>query len=385
MALAFSRAEYAQRLDALCARMGGADHDALLLFSPESMFWLTGYDTFGYCHFQSMVVTRDGRIVLLTRSADLRQARATSIVSDIRVWEDRAGASPVLQLRDLLFELGLDGARLGVEYDTHGMTGRIAMEITAHLPEIADLEDASRIVPVLRAVKSPAEIDMVRRAAALTDAAYEAAWPLIGPGAREGDILAAMQGAVFAGDGDYPGNEFVIGSGPEALLCRYQTGRRTLDAQDQLTLEWAGVFRRYHVAAMRTVVVGTPTARHVALHETARAALAAVEETLTPGHTFGDVFAAHAREVDRRGEGAHRLNACGYSLGTRFSPSWMDWPMAYRDNPAEIVPNMVVFLHMILMDSDTGTAMSLGQSYLTGDGPAECLSKLPLDLPVKPG
>ena len=106
---------------------------------------------------------------------------------------------------------------------------------------------------------------------------------------------------------------------------------------------------------------------------------------MRPGRTFGDLFAAHAQAVDARGDGAHRLNACGYSLGTRFSPSWMDWPMAYRDNPAEIVPDMVIFMHMILMDSDTGTAMSLGQTYLTRDGAPECLSKLPLDLPVKAG
>jgi Xaa-Pro dipeptidase len=385
MSLAFSREEYAARLETLTARMAENRQDAMLLFAQESMFWLTGYDTFGFCFFQSMVVTRDGRIVLLTRSADLRQAQLTSIVDDIRIWEDRDGASPVLQLRDLLAELGLSGQRIGVEYDTQGMTGRIAIDIATLLSDFALLEDASMTVQMLRAVKSPAEIAFVRRAASLTDAAYEAALPLIRPGAREGDILAAMQGAVFAGDGDYPGNEFIIGSGPEALLCRYQTGRRTLAANDQITLEWAGAFRRYHVAAMRTVVVGEPTARHLALHDAARAALAAVEACLVPGRTFGEVFDAHAREIDARGEGAHRLNACGYSLGARFAPSWMDWPMAYRANPARIVPDMVIFMHMILMDSDTGTAMSLGQTYLTREGPAECLSKLPLDLPVKAG
>lgn len=385
MSLAFTREEYASRLDALRARMTDTGHDAMLLFAQESMFWLTGYDTFGFCFFQSMVVTRDGAIVLLTRSADLRQAQITSILEDIRVWEDRDGASPVLQLRDLLAELGLGGARIGVEYDTHGMTGRIAIDIATLMSDFARLEDASMVVQHLRAVKSPAEIAYVRRAASLTDAAYEAALPLVREGAREGEILAAMQSAVFAGDGDYPGNEFIIGSGPEALLCRYQTGRRVLDRNDQLTLEWAGAFRRYHVAAMRTVIVGEPTGRHVALYDAARAALVAVEECLVPGRTFGEVFEAHAREVDARGEGAHRLNACGYSLGARFAPSWMDWPMAYRGNPARIVPGMVIFTHMILMDSDSGAAMSLGQTYLTHEGRAECLSKLPLDLPVKAG
>jgi Xaa-Pro dipeptidase len=385
MSLAFSREDYAARLDRLQARMDAEGLDAMLLFAQESMYWLTGYDTFGFCFFQSMVVTRDRRMVLLTRSADLRQAQLTSILEDIRVWEDRDGASPVLQLRDLLGELGLGGARLGVEYDTHGMTGRIALDMAAHLAGFARLEDQSLLVERLRAVKSPAEIAMVRKAAALTDAAYEAALPLIVPGAREGEILAAMQGAVFAGDGDYPGNEFIIGSGPEALLCRYQSGRRVLGARDQITLEWAGAFRRYHVAAMRTVVVGTPDPRHVALHAAARDALEAVEEMLVPGRTFGDLFAAHATAFAARGESAHRLNACGYSLGARFAPSWMDWPMAYRDNPAVIEPRMVIFMHMILMDSVAGTAMSLGRTYLTTETAPECLSKLPLDLPVKAG
>ena len=96
MSLAFSRAEYAARLDRLVVRMAEEDLDAMLLFAQESMYWLTGYDTFGFCFFQSMGVTRDRDIVLLTRSADLRQAQITSIVEDIRVWEDRDGASPVL-------------------------------------------------------------------------------------------------------------------------------------------------------------------------------------------------------------------------------------------------------------------------------------------------
>ena len=86
---------------------------------------------------------------------------------------------------------------------------------------------------------------------------------LIGPGADEGEILAAMQGAVFAGGGDYPGNPFIIGSGEDALLCRIKSGRRKLAADDQITLEFAGVYRLYHVALMRTVIVGEPSERHL--------------------------------------------------------------------------------------------------------------------------
>ena len=81
----------------------------------------------------------------------------------------------------------------------------------------------------------------MRRAAELADDAFEAAIAETCAGADEGAILAAMHAAIFRGGGDYPGNPFIIGSGRDALLCRYKSGRRRLDARDQLTLEFAGV------------------------------------------------------------------------------------------------------------------------------------------------
>ena len=80
----------------------------------------------------------------------------------------------------------------------------------------------------------------MRKAGELGDAALRAGIEATQAGADEGDILAAQQAAIFAGGGDYPANEFIIGSGRDALLCRYKSGRRKLSASDQLTLELAG-------------------------------------------------------------------------------------------------------------------------------------------------
>jgi Xaa-Pro dipeptidase len=184
-----------------------------------------------------------------------------------------------------------------------------------------------------------------------------------------------MQAAVFAGGGDYPANPFIIGSGADALLCRTKSGRRQLDRNDQITLEFAGVYRLYHVALMRTVIVGAPSDRHLELYAACAEALSACEEVMRPGRTFGDVFDAHARVMDAHGMTKHRLNACGYSLGARYAPSWMDWPMFYRGNPVAIAPGMVLFAHMILMDSDAGAAMCLGRTYLTTEDAPEPLSR----------
>lgn len=383
MALHFSHEEFERRLTHLREKMSEQSIDCMLLFSQESMYWLTGYDTFGFCFFQCMIVRKQGEITLLTRSADLRQARHTSIVKDVHIWIDRADASPVIQLRDLLDNLDLLGAKFGIEYDTPGLNAKYGRALDEALTTFGERKDASGIIPALRSVKSFAEIDYVREAAKLCDDAYDAALEEIRPGADEGKILAAMHNAIFSAGGDYPGNEFIIGSGHDALLCRYKSGRRTLSEHDQLTLEWAGTARHYHAAMMQTIPIGTVTDRHEELFYAAKAALNACAGAMVPGKTFGDVFEAHAKEIDSRGLYNVRLNACGYSLGAAFTPCWMDMPMFYRNNPAVIEPNMVLFAHMILFDSETDTAMTLGRTFLTTDAEPEHLSRHAPDLVSK--
>jgi Xaa-Pro dipeptidase len=354
--------------------------DGMLLFQQESMYYLTGYDTFGFCFFQCLYLGADGRMALLTRSADLRQAQHTSTISDIRIWTDAAGASPAAQLKDMLVSLGVRGKRLGIESNSYGLTHFNGKAVDEALAGTCSLVEASDLVNQLRVVKSAAELVYVRKAGELGDLALKAGVKKTKAGADEGEILAAQQSAIFAGGGDYPANEFIIGSGRDALLCRYKSGRRVLSKRDQLTLEFAGVYRHYHAAFMRTLIIGAPSKRHKAMDVAAREALAAVEAVLRPGKTAGAVFAAHAEVMDSHGMQKHRLNACGYSLGAKFTPSWMDTPMFYRDNPTVIEPNMVFFAHMILMDSGNATAFCLGRTYIVTAGDPEPVSHYSLEM-----
>lgn len=156
-----------------------------------------------------------------------------------------------------------------------------------------------------------------------------------------------------------------------------------MDAADQLTLEWAGAYRHYHVAMMRTLAIGEPSARQRELYDAAAQALEAVKAAVRPGNTFGDAFDAHARVIDAAGLAKHRLNACGYSLGATFAPVWMDKPMMYRDNPVKFEPGMVLFCHMIIFDSHTGVAMTLGETVLVVADGHQRLSRSPLEFIVK--
>lgn len=381
MTLHFTEDEFSRRQHAARAAISQAGLDAILLFAPESHYWLTGYDTFGFAMFQSMVMTASGDIHLLTRAPDLRQARHTSTLDDqhIHIWHEVEGANPAQDLARLLATLGVATGRIGYESKTVGLTdfnGRMLHH------EIAGLEDASDIFPALRRVKSAAEIDMHRKAAWLSDEALDAAMATTGAGAFEGDILAAMQGAVFKGGGDYAGNEFILGSGPGALLVRYFSGRRHLDPQDQLTIEWSGAYARYHAAMMRTIIVGQPAPVQHRMHDAAVEALHACEAAIKPGKPMGDVFDAHARVFDAHGLEKARLQACGYAMGIAYNPIWVEFPMFYEGNPMIMQTNQVFFLHMILVDSDSGLAMTLGHSVLVTDTGVERLSNRNLDMLV---
>jgi Xaa-Pro dipeptidase len=378
--LHFEAAEFAARQAAVLAAMAARGLAALVMFRQESMYWLTGYDTFGYVHFQALVLTDDGRLALLTRSADRLQARFTSLIGDVRIWVDAEDAAPERELKALLAEFGLAGRRLGVEWEAYGLTAAKGRRVADALDGFATLEDASLLVSELRAVKSPAEIAHVRRAAGLADAALAAAVAATRPGAFEGDILSELQGAIWRGGGDDPANEQIIGSGPGALMCRYFSGRRHLDPDDLMTLEFAAGWRHYHAALMRTVVIGRVDPRLVAMHAACLEALLAAEAALRPGEPIAAVFEAHARVMAARGFGALRLNACGYSLGATFAPNWMDWPMFYAGQSYVARPGNVFFVHMILFDEAAGLAMALARTSLVGERGAEPLSAAGLEL-----
>jgi Xaa-Pro dipeptidase len=380
MALHFTEAELAERRRRTIEAMQKRGLDGLLIFRQESMYYLTGYDTFGYVFFQCLYLGADGRLMLLTRAPDLRQAQHTSDIEDIRVWIDAPNADPAAELREYLRWFGLAGKTLGVEWEAYGLTARSGMRLQAAMDGFADLVDASDLVTRLRLIKSATELTYVREAARLADLALDEAHRLAAPGVDEGEILAAMQSVIIRNGGDDSANEFIIGSGDDALLCRYKTGRRKLSPQDQLTLEFAGVYRHYHAALMRTIPIGTPPARQVEMHKVAVDALEACKAALRPGNTVGAVFDAHTKVLDQAGFQAHRMNATGYSLGTTFAPNWMDWPMFYHGNPEILQPGMVYFIHIIIFDSEHGLAMTNGQTCLVTGGACEVLSQRTTDL-----
>jgi len=382
MGLHFSKQEFKLRKSNVLISMKEQKIDALLMFRQESMYWLTGYDTFGYVFFQTLILDQKGNTVLLTRAPDLRQAQNTSNIEDIRIWVDKDNSNPTDDLKLILNELHLKGKKIGIEYEAYGLTGRNALRLNKSLENYCLVKDTSELITKLRAVKSNEEIVYVKKAAKLADSALNEVWKYARAGISESKILAEMNRVIFEGGGDYPANEFIIGSGKNALLCRYQAEKRNLSNRDQLSVEWAGTYKHYHSAMFRTIPIGKANTKHYKMHEACVEALKNCENKLKPGNKIGEVFDVHAKTFDKLGFKKARMNACGYSLGATFSPNWMDWPMLYTGNNYKIQKGNIFFMHMILMDSENQLAMNLGETYLITEKGNKRLGKHKLDLVV---
>ncbi|KAL4862839.1 hypothetical protein BDV12DRAFT_202657 [Aspergillus spectabilis] len=353
-ALWFSESEYAQRRQNALALMKRENLDGFLMTKQESLYYFTGFDTFGYVFFQAMYFHSDGSMKLITRIPDLRQALFTSILEqkDVLIRSDDAGSNPVSLVPTVLKEFGINdpSKRIGYEPDSCSLTHRLGKALESAVEGVCTLVDHSDLFTrELRIVKSEAEMRKVRKAAYLADFALVRTLKLAKPGAYEGDLWREITGTVYEGGGDDPANENILVSGNKAVLTRYSAGKDRIERQ--------------------------LTAEH--------AAMKAAMEALKPGKPIGDVFEAYARVADENGFRDQRFNSCGYSVGATFSPTWMDFPMFVRGQGVIAKKGMVFFIHIILMDKATDTASSVGQTVEVTEDGCVSLSKLPFCLTRK--
>ena len=381
--LHFTVKEYTHRISNARKQLIYRGLDALLVFSQESHYYLTGFDTAGYVFFQCAVVTADEQpITLLTRRPDVQQAKETSVISDIRVWYDAEGVNPASQLRDILSEKGLAGCRVGIELNTYGLTGLSYDKVLNELKDWCLLEDASDVIRGLRLIKSPAEIEYVKKSAQISDNSLSTMIQACQPNISDTAVTGAGLNVMLSKGGDVPPAGPLVNCGRRALYGRSVSGSHAIKDKDQVTIEFASSYRRYTTCIMRTVVVGSVSSVQRDMFSVVSDAITEMTNAAGPNIPIGNIDDAHRRVFDEAGQKVHRYSACGYSLGATFRPSWMDVPpMIYSGNPLLCEPGMVLFLHAMLANTETGYAMSFGHTLLITKKGREVLSGLSTELP----
>lgn len=379
----FSREEFAQRQQKVREALAEKGLDGMLLFKIEDMYWLCGLDTDGFCIFHSMFIGVNGELTHVSRKADLANVKYSSVCEDIRIWVDSPDNPPANAIRDMLKSHGMQGKRIGVQYDTYGLTAQAYRQLVTALDGVCEMVDASDLIRLMRVVKSPRELEYIRKAGEICDVVMEKGIEMTIAGAYEGDILAEMHGILWKMDGDPPAHIWPTGSGESALLMRYTTGRKHVGENDQVTFEIGNGFRHYHAASMAVVLTGPKIdPSYQRMHEACVEALDAIQSVMRPGNTVGDMYKAHIEVFNKHGFGHALLNACGYTMGATWPPTWMEHPMIIQNSPLVLEPNMTFFTHMILIDHDTGSTMSLGVQAIIHHDNLEAVTHPPRELIV---
>jgi Xaa-Pro dipeptidase len=335
---AFTKAELEARVAAARAKLAERGIDVFIVTSPENIFYLTGQQTPGYYTFQALLLPVDAEPHFVVRQLELNNLVANSFLANVHPYPD--GADSVAFTVDLIHQLGWQNKRIAI--DERGWFLPIAV-YKALLARLKTLHDGAGIIEQLRAVKSPAEIAAVRKAAGYVDAAMTSGLGAMRAGASENDVVAAMMSAAIAAGSEYLGMEPLMSSGPRSGVPHGTWRRRKIERGDPVFYEMAAAHDRYHAALMRSAWIGSPPDAAKRMMDTCFAALDAALAALKPGNTCEDVHRACQAVIDRSGYTDAFRKRTGYSIGISFAPDWGEWQVLslYEGVKTVLRPGMI--------------------------------------------
>jgi len=378
--LDFDQSEYEDRVKRTQGIMKERDIDLLIITDPSNMCWLTGYDGWSFYVHQCVVISQDNMPLWFGRYSDLNGAKQTAYLPFSRLigYPDHYVHSPDIHpidyLGDILKGYGWGRDTIGVEMDNFHFSARCLQALTNRMPD-AKLVDASLLVNWLRAVKSPQEIEYIRKAARIVEKMHARAFEIIEPGMTKKDLAAELSYAGIVGvdeeGGDYPAIVPLISTGKEASAPHITWDSTKIKANDITFFEIAGCYKRYHCPLARSVFLGKPP-RTILNAE--RALLESIDEGLAaakPGNTCEDVANGFLDKL--RAHGFDKSSRCGYSTGLSYPPDWGERTMSFRPgDTTELRPGMVFHFMPGLWYNDWG--IELTETILITETGVECLA-----------
>ena len=311
--------EYQRRLDALRRRMEQKGVDVTLVHTPENLYYLTGYQTPGYYWYQTLVVPLDREPVFITRLLEDSNVQHLSWVEESRPYGD--SDDWIASTRDLLMDLGMGSGRIGLEKSSWFITVQDFERLSAMLPS-ATFVDCSGLVEEGRMVKSPAELEYIRQAAAVAEVGIMAGIEACHVGASENEVAAAVHHAHISAGSEYTALPLFVASGPRSALGHATWYRGEIKSGDTVFLEIPGCINRYHAALMRNVYLGDPPEQMVKATEAMAAALRETIAFIKPGITAHDAHEFCRRIIAEADLGVTLDHRAAYSIGIGFAPDW---------------------------------------------------------------
>ncbi|MGH3503995.1 MAG: M24 family metallopeptidase [Nocardioidaceae bacterium] len=372
----FGSEEIARRVETVRAEMRSRQLDALVVVGPENIYYLTGLNFQGYFSLTVLLLPLEGTPLLVAREMERStiSVQAPSVV--LAPYDD--DADPAHTVADVVAEATVPGGMVGVELAAMFFPPAVWDRVRTELPDRAWI-DASGLVVDVRAVKSPHELDAIRRAAQISDRAVQAGVAAASSEATEREVAGAVYAQLVRAGSEHPGFAPLI-RGTDILTHEHVTWRdRQLATGTSLLMELSASVYRYHAPLTRMVAIGEQPAGEARAAEIACAGLDAVRAALVPGAISGGVYDTWQRVVDEGlGHNRYRRHHCGYAIGIGFPPSWVGGAVQgiRRGGDLEIRERMVFHVLSWLLVPEPGNFCVSDTVVVTAQG-GEFLTQAP--------
>ncbi|SER71997.1 ectoine hydrolase [Tranquillimonas rosea] len=359
----FTDAEYAARISQVRAEMELRGLDLVIITDPSNMNWISGYDGWSFYVHQCVLLGMEGEPVWWGRGIDANGAHRTvfmkyeeSVVSYDDSYVQNPNKHPMETLASVIIERGWHQGRIGVELENYYYSAKAHDVLTNHLHE-ASLVDATGLVNWQRAIKSPPEIEYMRRAAKIVTKMHEIIYERAEPGMPKNELVAEIFHAGIMGAdgqwGDYPAIVPMTPSGLDATAAHLTWDDSPLRAGESNFFEIAGAHRRYHCPQSRTLFLGKVPDIYRHAEEAVRVATDKALEYARPGYRCEDV--ANAFNSTLATYGFEKDNRCGYPIGLSYPPDWGERTMSFRRGDyTELKPGMTFHFMPALWLDDGG-------------------------------
>lgn len=316
--LPFDDAEYRTRVQRVREAMAAAEVDAVLVFRPSSVEYLSGFHTAETIP-QPLLVTAS-EMCLMVPDFEVGRALASSWVTDVRCFRYATAHRALSAIAQQVAELVPGSARVGIEVEHQGTPPRVVELLREAGVRVVP---GNALVERVRLVLSPAEIRCVEQAAVHTqwgvDAAIEAATV---EGTTDSALAAAIAAALRREANSVSAWGPTVATGARAGVPHSTSAAVPL--ADATFIEFSGAHHRYHAPVMRTLCRGEPAVEVRKLGELAGAALDAVLAAARPGVPCADVARQALAAVGPLPEGVVFHELFGYPVGLAHPPHWMD-------------------------------------------------------------
>ena len=387
--LPFLPEEYAARLAKARAAMAARGLDAVFVTDPSNMAWLTGYDGWSFYVHQGVLLTHSGEPVWWGRAMDAVGAQRTTWLShdNIRGYDDsyvqNPAKHPMEDLSKLILDHGLESAAIGLEMDNYYFTASAFLALQKGLPK-ARFSDATVLINWQRAVKSPTEIDYMRRAARIVEKMHNVVRETAEPGMRKNDLIADIYHASVTGAdghwGDYPAIVPMAPSGLDATAPHLTWDDSPLKPGESTFFEIAGAHRRYQCPQSRTLFLGKPPQKYLDAEKAVLEAVEAGLEQARPGNRCEDIAEAFNSTLNKLGFA--KDSRCGYAIGLSYPPDWGERTMSFRRGDVSVMQPGMTFHFMPALWLDDG-GLEITEPIVITETGVECLCTTPRELFVK--